>query len=59
MSDTPAPDDDALVKCDICMKEVPKSGAKIEETQDYVRHFSGLDCYDKWKHSAEKESSSE
>lgn len=37
------------VKCEICLKEVPRSEAKSAEAQDYVLHFCGLDCYDKWR----------
>ena len=41
------------VPCEVCMKEVPVSDAQIEETDDYVRHFCGLDCYKKWRGQAE------
>ena len=37
-----------LVQCEICLKEIPKSEAKSAEAQDYVMHFCGLDCYEKW-----------
>lgn len=46
--------DDALVSCEICMKEIPATEARSEEADDYVRHFCGLDCYDKWRSQAEK-----
>ena len=36
------------VPCEICLKEVPRSEAKIEEAADYVLYFCGLDCYKKW-----------
>ena len=48
--------DTALIKCEICLKEVPKSEAKIAEAQDYVMHFCGLDCYDRWHKKSESES---
>ena len=35
--------------CEICLKEIPASEVKSEEANDYVAHFCGLDCYDKWK----------
>lgn len=41
--------DTEQVKCEVCLKEVPKSEAKIAEAQDYVMHFCGLDCYEKWE----------
>ena len=33
-----------------CMKEIPRSEAKVDEASDYVAYFCGLDCYDKWRH---------
>ncbi|MEK6750467.1 MAG: DUF3330 domain-containing protein [Pseudomonadota bacterium] len=39
----------STVKCDVCLKEIPESGAKNAETSDYVRHFCGLECYQKWE----------
>jgi len=41
--------DDKLVECEICMKEIPRSEAKMEEASNYVAYFCGLDCFDKWK----------
>lgn len=37
------------VSCDICLEQVPPSGAKSVETTDYVAHFCGLECYEQWK----------
>lgn len=37
------------VACEICLKEVPLSEAIVPEAVDYVAHFCGLACYDKWK----------
>ncbi len=38
-----------LIACEICMKEVPISEATVPEAVDYVAHFCGLECYQKWK----------
>lgn len=38
-----------LVACKTCMKEIPISEAHIAEASDYVAHFCGVTCYDKWK----------
>ncbi|MDH5184944.1 MAG: DUF3330 domain-containing protein [Gammaproteobacteria bacterium] len=38
-----------IIACDVCMKEIPKSEARSEEASEYVAHFCGLECYDKWK----------
>ena len=42
------------VSCNVCMKEVPLSEAKVAEAVDYVAHFCGLDCYNTWKKKSEK-----
>ncbi|MCK4950749.1 MAG: DUF3330 domain-containing protein [Gammaproteobacteria bacterium] len=55
MTDTSKNVDTDLVKCEICLKEVPKSEAKVAEAQEYVMHFCGLDCYDKWQKKSESE----
>ena len=53
MSDTQPTPIQQLVECDVCMKEIPLSSAKNEETSDYVFHFCGIDCYAKWKQQAD------
>ena len=55
MSDPDINEGLATVPCDVCMKEVPTSEAKVEEADDYVRHFCGLECYTKWRQNAEQE----
>lgn len=42
-------ENEGVVSCDVCMKEVPVSQAQSEEASDYVRHFCGLECYTKWR----------
>jgi len=37
------------VPCEVCLKEIPKSEAKVVEAEDYVHYFCGLDCFEKWK----------
>ena len=37
-----------MVACEICLKEVPHSETEMEEVGDYVMHFCGLECYEKW-----------
>lgn len=43
------PVDVVRVRCEVCLKEVPISEAKVFEAVDYFVHFCGLECYDKWK----------
>ena len=38
----PAP---AMLSCDVCLKEIPKSAAMTAEGADYVGEFCGLECY--------------
>ena len=40
---------DGLVSCEVCLKEIPRSEAKVEEARDYVAYFCGLDCFEKWQ----------
>lgn len=47
------PVDLELIACDICLKEVPLSEATVPEATDYVVHFCGIDCYQKWKQQAD------
>ena len=49
MAEEDTPQKSEEVACSVCMKEIPASEAKSEEAADYVAHFCGLDCYDKWK----------
>jgi hypothetical protein len=43
-----------MVKCEVCLKEIPRSEAKSPEAQDYLIYFCGLDCYDRWNQSSDK-----
>jgi hypothetical protein len=49
MSDKMTPKEPEHVSCDICMKEIPIDEANSFEAQDYVVHFCGLECFEKWK----------
>lgn len=42
------------VACEVCLKEVPITVAIVPEATDYVAHFCGLDCYEKWKNQRKK-----
>jgi len=54
MTDKVVPEIPEQVACEICMKEIPSSAAHTMEAEDYVYHFCGIDCYDKWKHQENK-----
>ena len=56
MAEYRKPAETGTVQCEQCLKEVPKSEAKVAEAGDYVMYFCGLDCYEKWqKESKSKE----
>ena len=49
---------DAVVQvaCEVCLREIPPSEAKMEEASDYVMYFCGLECYQQWREKADKAS---
>lgn len=49
MNKSDNPIEPELVPCEVCLKEIPKSDATINEVDDYVMHLCGLDCYAQWK----------
>jgi hypothetical protein len=49
----------AMIKCEVCMKEIPRSEAKSPEAQDHLIYFCGLDCYDRWNQSSDKSTGGE
>lgn len=49
MNSETQPVETETVACEVCLKQIPVSEAKNEEAQDYVVHFCGLDCHEKWK----------
>ena len=53
MADTDKTLENRTVECEVCLKEVPISGAKSVETSEYVHHFCGVDCYSQWHEQAE------
>ena len=59
MIKTTKPTDVELVKCEVCLKEIPKSEAKNAEARDYVAYFCGLECYEEWEEEERKEKTQE
>lgn len=49
MTDVEKTNTEEKISCEVCLKEIPVSGAMHEEADDYTRHFCGLDCYTKWR----------
>ena len=54
MNEPEKPSDVEKVACSVCLKEIPRSEAEIEEASDYVLYFCGLDCYEKWREENKK-----
>lgn len=48
-----------MIKCEVCLKEIPRSEVKSPEAQDYLIYFCGLDCYDRWNQSSDKSTGGE
>ena len=44
-----------MVSCDVCLKEIPAESEEYFETDDYVQHFCGIDCYKQWKQQQDAE----
>lgn len=40
------------IACSVCQREIPLSAALWRESSDYVAHFCGLDCYDRWRNQS-------
>ncbi len=40
---------EGMVACEMCLTEIPASEAKSSEAVDYVRHFCGSECYERWR----------
>lgn len=48
-----------LVKCEVCLKEVPQSAAQNAEAREYVAYFCGPECYEEWEAELMKERTQE
>ena len=42
-------DDLITTSCCVCCKEIPLDAAFTPEGAEYVQHFCGLDCYERFK----------
>jgi hypothetical protein len=58
MSDKTISKEPEHVSCDICLKEIPVDEAKSFEAVDYIVHFCGLECFDKWQQKKQSEQKS-
>ncbi|MGA7179483.1 MAG: DUF3330 domain-containing protein [Thiobacillaceae bacterium] len=44
-----------MLTCDMCLVELPAGDAISEEGKDYIAHFCGLDCLERWHTHAKKQ----
>lgn len=51
--------DTCTVSCCVCCKEIPLDAAFTPEGAEYVEHFCGLDCYQRFVAMAKGVSASE
>ena len=40
---------EGTVECKVCLNEVPLSEVNSDEARDYVFHFCGIECYERWQ----------
>jgi hypothetical protein len=40
------------IPCAVCQHEIPLSAAAWRESSDYVAHFCGLECYERWRNQS-------
>jgi len=39
----------SCLACMVCHNEIPVSAATWRESSDYVAHFCGFECYERWR----------
>lgn len=49
----PTPKEPKHLKCEVCQKEIPESSAQTIEAKEYIHHFCGLECLEKWRKTQE------
>ena len=49
MEGKPRPSEEDTVRCEVCLKQIPRNEAKSREAREYTQYFCGLDCYEKWR----------
>lgn len=54
MSNKTTPEVPTPISCEVCLKEIPASAGTTMETDDYIYHFCGTDCYQQWQQQQEQ-----
>jgi hypothetical protein len=50
-----APNTASCTTCCVCCKEIPSDAAFTPEGAEYVEHFCGLDCYERFQARASRD----
>lgn len=37
------------VSCEVCLGDLPADAVNVTDAQDYVHHFCGLGCLERWR----------
>ncbi|HKK13434.1 MAG TPA: DUF3330 domain-containing protein [Gammaproteobacteria bacterium] len=45
----------ARVKCETCLREIPRSEATSVEAEEYTLYFCGIDCYQRWRRQGDND----
>ena len=56
MTEKPIPKEPEYIACQVCMEQIPKSASISNESDQYARHFCGIECYSQWKQKYKEES---
>lgn len=35
--------------CELCLQEIPVSEDRSDEVREYVAHYCGIECYQRWR----------
>ena len=55
MNSNVPPESSVTVSCEVCLEQIPSSEAHMEEANDYVMYFCGLDCYKVWREKSDND----
>ena len=49
MAKTDDEEEERLLDCEVCLKEIPLSEDSSDEVREYVSHYCGIECYQRWR----------
>lgn len=48
-TEKPVPNEPEHVQCEFCLAELPVAQSIAEEGEEYIQHFCGLECLERWR----------